>query len=352
MKTIIKKVDKSNPQNNLDVIKEASEILNNGGLVAFPTETVYGLGADALNPKAVKSIYEAKGRPSDNPLIVHISDISEVNNLVKYVSEKAEKLMNTFWPGPLTIIFNKKDIVPKETSGGLDTVAIRFPENKIANYLIKFSKIPIAAPSANSSGKPSPTNANHVMVDLNGKIDMILDGGSCKYGLESTIIDVTEDTPCLLRPGSITKEMIENIIGKINIDKSILSKIEPNQRPKAPGMKYKHYSPEAEVMIINGSLKNIVNTINKFTNQNKEKNIKTAVIASEQTKDKYNNDIVLVIGDRLNPETIASNLFKILRQCDELCVNKVYVESFDENEIGMAIMNRLKKSAGYNILNV
>jgi len=352
MNTIIKKVDYINPENDEDIFLKAALIIKNGGLVAFPTETVYGLGANALDPVAVKKIYEAKGRPSDNPLIVHISEISQIYPLVKNISEKAEKLMKVFWPGPITMVFNKTDLIPAETSGGLSTVAIRFPENKTARYFIKKTGLPIAAPSANSSGKPSPTRANHVKLDLNSKIDMIIDGGYSEFGLESTIIDVSGENPCLLRPGSITKEMIEDTIGKISVDKAVSMKLENGEKPKAPGMKYTHYSPLANVTIISGEPKNVISKINSLINENIEKGSKVGVIATKQTKDKYICDNIIVIGDKNNLKEIASNLFMSLRRCDQLGLSQVYTEAFNETGIGMAIMNRLKKAAGYNIINV
>lgn len=352
MNTLYRKVDENDLSKYSDVFKEASLILNNGGLVAFPTETVYGLGANALDPYAVKKIYKAKGRPSDNPLIVHISDVSELKSLTIEVSEKARKIINSFWPGPLTLIFKKSDIIPLETSGGLDTVAIRFPSHKVAKLLIKTSGIPIAAPSANSSGKPSPTHASHVSFDLNGKIDMIIDGGHCEFGLESTILDVSSDKPCLLRPGAITIKMIENIIGKIEVDKAVNEKLKETEKPKAPGMKYKHYSPLADITIVKGEINKTAEKIKSLAYESQINNIKTGIIATIQTKEMYNGFNVLVIGDRNQPKTIASNLFKILRKCDYLNISKVFIESFEEDEIGMAIMNRLKKAAGYNIINV
>lgn len=348
MKTIFSKVDFENPQNNLEVINKAADILKIGGLVAFPTETVYGLGANALDPVAVKKIYEAKGRPSDNPLIVHISALDELPPLVATIPDNAKRLMSAYWPGPLTIIFKKSDIIPLETSGGLDSVAIRFPENKVAQLIIKQAGIPIAAPSANSSGKPSPTRASHVQYDLEGKIDMIIDGGHCEFGLESTIVDLTGDKPCLLRPGSITLHMLEEVLGEVLVDKAVLTKLTGNEQPKAPGMKYTHYSPTANVTIVRGEIDKMVAGINSLIQQSNSQ--KTGVIATEQTKDKYTNAEVLVIGDRLHPETIASNLFKMLRKCDYLGITQVYVEAFEEDELGLAIMNRLKKAAGYNII--
>lgn len=354
MKTFFEKVDNENPASYAKVFEQAANIIQNGGLVAFPTETVYGLGANALDPEAVKKIYAAKGRPSDNPLIIHISDLSELEPLVKNVSLKAQALIDAFWPGPLTIIFEKSDLIPKETSGGLNTVAIRFPKDKVAQYLIKASKRPIAAPSANSSGKPSPTHASHVAFDLDGKIDMIIDGGHCDFGLESTIVDVTGDIPYLLRPGSVTLSMLEAVLGKIEVDKAVLTKLNSDEKPKAPGMKYTHYSPCASVTIIKGEINEMINKISELCQKDNIDNKKVCIIATEQTAEAYYslNAEVLIIGDRLKPETIAANLFKMLRKCDFLGIDNVYVEAFEETEVGLAIMNRLKKAAGYNIINV
>ena len=350
MKTTILTVDPTNTQLNNEIYAKAAEVINTGGLVAFPTETVYGLGANALDGTAVKKIYEAKGRPSDNPLIAHISDISELYALVKDISPVAQKLMKAFWPGPMTLVFKKKDIIPKETSGGLDTVAIRFPENRVAQHFIAACGVPIAAPSANTSGKPSPTRASHVEFDLDGKIDMIIDGGHCEFGLESTIVDVSGNVPCLLRPGSVTLEMLKEIAPDITVDKAVLGKLNEGERPKAPGMKYTHYSPDANVTIVRGSVDKTVKEINSLLEEHKNENC--GVIATEETKDGYNTKNVLVIGSRKHPETIAANLFKMLRKCDYYGYKVVFVEGFPESEIGLAIMNRLKKAAGYNIIEL
>ncbi|MDO5387615.1 MAG: L-threonylcarbamoyladenylate synthase [Clostridia bacterium] len=349
MKTHIFKVDINNIDNN--VIVKAAEIIKSGGLVAFPTETVYGLGGDGLNPNAAKKIYSAKGRPSDNPLILHISDIGQLSPLVREIPENALKLAKEFWPGPLTMIFKKSDIVPNETSGGLDTVAVRFPVNKVAQALITASGTPIAAPSANTSGRPSPTRASHVEYDLNGKIDMIIDGGACKFGLESTIIDVTGNIPCLLRPGSITLEMLRSVLGEVNVDKAVVSKLDKGELPKAPGMKYKHYSPSADVVIVRGDRNKMVDKINELISQT-DKGLKVGVIATEENKERYINCEVLVAGSIKEPETIAANLFKMLRKCDHHHIDRVFAEGLCEDELGLAIMNRLKKAAGYCIIEV
>lgn len=353
MNTIISKVDYENPKENIDILNKAAEIIKSGGLVAFPTETVYGLGGDGLNPDASKKIYTAKGRPSDNPLILHISDISQLDRLVKEVGDNAHKLIDHFWPGPLTLVFKKQDIVPDETSGGLSTVAIRYPENKVAQEFISLCNTPIAAPSANTSGRPSPTRASHVEFDLSGKIDMIIDGGHCEFGLESTIVDVSDDSsPCLLRPGSITLEMLREVLGEIAVDKAVVTKLEVGEAPKAPGMKYTHYSPSAEVVIVRGDNDKVVSKINELIKLSSDMGYKTGVIATEENKNRYINTDVLVVGNQKSPETIAANLFKMLRKCDYHGIEKVYAEGLQEDDIGLAIMNRLKKAAGYSIIEV
>ncbi len=351
MKTILATVDNKQPEQKW--IKQAADILKNGGLVAFPTETVYGLGANGLDACACKKIYEAKGRPSDNPLILHIAEKKDLYTIVKEVPQKAEKLMNAFWPGPLTMIFQKEDCVPYEITGGFSTVAVRFPSHTVAQAIIKASGLPIAAPSANSSGKPSPTKASHVIFDLNGKIDMIIDGGNAEFGLESTIIDVSEEIPTLLRPGAITKEMIENVIGQIEVDPTILTKPSQNLVPKAPGMKYTHYSPKAEVILVQGNDLNIVQqNINHFVKRELQLSKKVGILATDQTKQYYDCGIVLSLGNRENLEEIGSNLFKHLRKFDFLGVDVVYSETVPEKGEGLAIMNRLQKAAGYKIINV
>lgn len=350
MKTIIEKVDSVRPEQS--IIEKAADILRHGGLVAFPTETVYGLGANGLDVTACKKIYEAKGRPSDNPLILHISQISELSSIVKEIPELAKKIMGAFWPGPITIIFPKADCVPYEITGGFDTVAVRYPSNVLAQQLIRQTGLPIAAPSANSSGKPSPTRASHVEFDLSGKVDMILDGGATEVGLESTIIDVTGKKPVLLRPGAITKEMLEVVVGEIEIDPAVLSKPDKNLVPRAPGMKYTHYSPNASVILVKGCQQNVIDKINHLASQEQQKGHKVGIMATEQTKECYEYGVVLSVGDRNKPETIGANLFKMLRKFDFLNVDIVYSEAFEEAGEGAAIMNRLNKAAGYHFIEV
>lgn len=350
METFVSNYDINKPDQT--IIEKAANILKQGGLVAFPTETVYGLGANGLDAVACKKIYEAKGRPSDNPLILHIADFEDLNRIVAYVPEEAKVVMEKFWPGPITLVFPKAECVPKEITGGFDTVAVRFPSNEIARSIIRASGLPIAAPSANSSGKPSPTRASHVEFDLNGKIDMIVDGGATNVGLESTILDVSGEVPMILRPGAITKEMLEQVLEKVLIDPAVMSKPDKDIKPKAPGMKYTHYSPKARVTLVKGEMNKVIEKINILIKEDIDKGLKVGVMATDQTKDCYSLGEVLSVGDRENPETIGANLFKILRNFDYIGAEVVYSEVFDEKGEGMAIMNRLNKAAGYNYIEV
>ena len=344
MNTIISKIDINNIDKN--EIKKQSKLLSEGKTVIFPTETVYGLGANALDEDAVKKIYEAKGRPSDNPLIVHIYDKEEVYNLAENINEKAKTIMDKFWPGPITIILNKKDIVPYRTSGGLETVAIRMPSHLIAREIIKEAGIPIAAPSANISGRPSPTKADHVYEEMNGRVSGIVLGGDCNFGLESTVLDVTTENPMILRPGSITKEDLEKVIGEVSIDPSLERK-EDNKKAKAPGMKYTHYSPDADVYIVSGNIEDTISKINSLVVENNKKGLKTGVMCLEQNKNSYKGEVVS-LGSTL--EEVGSNLFDVLRQMDKMNIDIVYSEEFPRDGVGQAIMNRLLKSAGYKTI--
>ena len=335
----------------LEGIKRAGEIIKKGGLVAFPTETVYGLGGDGLNPESSKKIYAAKGRPSDNPLIVHVSNMEDVKDIVKEVPESAIKLANAFWPGPLTMIMNKNDRVSYETTGGLDTVAIRMPNNKIALALIEASGGYIAAPSANISGRPSPTLAKYCEEDLSGKIEMIIDGGQVGIGLESTIVDLTSEIPMILRPGYITAEMLKDVLGEISIDKTIIDS-SSTERPKAPGMKYRHYAPKGELTIIQGDQDKVVSFINSKAKEARAAGKKVGVIGTDATKGLYEADVVKSVGNREDESTIAHELFKVLREFDDEQIDIMYSESFDDSGIGQAIMNRLLKAAGHNVITL
>lgn len=349
METRIQKID---PENfNDEELKTACDILKSNGLVAFPTETVYGLGGDALHPEASAKIYAAKGRPSDNPLIVHIADKKSIYDIAAEVSEKAEKLADAFWPGPMTMIYKKKEKVPYSTTGGLDTVAIRMPSHPIAAELIRQSGVYIAAPSANTSGRPSPTKAEHVIEDLNGKIDMIIDGGAVGIGIESTIVDVSGDIPVILRPGYITAAMLEEVVGNVKIDPAIAGKVMPkNIVAKAPGMKYRHYAPKGNMAIVEGSTDDVIRKINELVRVHKEKGQRVAVIATEETKDRYECDIVRSIGSRKCEGSIAAGLYDILREMDHLEAEYIYAESFENDKLGSAIMNRMIKAAAYNFI--
>lgn len=350
MKTILYKIDVENI--NPDQLQEAGDLIAAGELVAFPTETVYGLGGDALHPDAAKKIYEAKGRPSDNPLIIHIAEVSDLERVAKVVPEQAKKLADAFWPGPLTMIVWKKEEVPYATTGGLETVAVRMPNHPVALELIRKSGKLIAAPSANTSGRPSPTEASHVMGDLEGRIAMVLDGGPVGIGIESTIIDLTEPTPMILRPGYITPEMLSEVLGEeVIIDPGIMA-ADDTTKPKAPGMKYKHYAPNADMVIVDGEKDAVIQKINALTEEARKERKNVAVIATEETKDDYIADVVLSIGKREDEDSIAKHMYKILRDCDTLDVEIIYSESFKTPRIGQAIMNRLLKAAAHQVIHL
>lgn len=334
-------------------IEKAANIIRTDGLVAFPTETVYGLGANALSKEAANKIYAAKGRPSDNPLIVHIGDLNMVDRLARDISADARKVMAQFWPGPLTVVLNKLDVVPAGTTGGLDTVAIRMPDHPVALALINQSDTCIAAPSANISGKPSPTLAQHVIDDLSGQIDMVIDGGAVGIGIESTILDVTTEIPTILRPGFITKEMIETCLGKeITIDPAILGE-QTDQAPKAPGMKYKHYSPQGDLAIVVGDALRVTKKINELANEKLEAGYRVGIIATKETAACYQTKAVIkTIGTREDEQSISAGLYRILRECDQDNLAFIFSEGFEGNDLGVAIMNRMLKAAGNHIIEI
>lgn len=333
-----------------ECLKEAAKLIAEGELVAFPTETVYGLGADALNKKASKKIYEAKGRPSDNPLIVHICRFEQLALIAEEVPDRAKKLAELFWPGPLTMIVRKNDRVPYETTGGMDTVAVRMPNHPAALKLIEMSGCLIAAPSANTSGRPSPTQAVHVACDLDGRIPMILDGGSVGIGIESTIIDLTEEVPMILRPGYITKEMLEEALSeRVQVDPGI--SLDTLEKPKAPGMKYRHYAPKADLAVVDGTQECVVEEINRLVKEKQKHGLKVGVIAAEETKHLYEADWVVSVGARTDEDAIARHLYQVLREFDDLGAQAVYSESFQTKRIGQAIMNRLLKAAGHQVIH-
>ena len=344
---------KINPDNfKGEELEEACHILKDGGLVAFPTETVYGLGGDALNPLAASKIYGAKGRPSDNPLIVHIACIDSLYDIAE-VTEDGLKLAKAFWPGPLTLVFKKKEIVPPQTTGGLDTVAVRMPCHAVARELIKRSGVYIAAPSANLSGRPSPTQAKHVIEDLDGRIDIIIDGGSPDIGIESTIVDVSGSKAVILRPGYITKDMLKDVLCDVSTDPAIEG-IVPQKDivAKAPGMKYRHYAPKGQLLIVEGSPDRVARKINSLVSEKDTEGYKTAVIATDETKDKYKCNIIKSIGTRKSENSIAASLYNILREMDYMEVQYIYSESFGAGILGGAVMNRMLKAAAGHIIQV
>lgn len=337
--------------NRADALREAGEIIKAGGLVAFPTETVYGLGGDALNPASAKKIYEAKGRPSDNPLIVHISSMEALPYIVEEVPETAKKLASLFWPGPLTMILKKSDRVPKETTGGLDTVAVRMPVHDVALDFIEAAGGYVAAPSANRSGRPSPTSAAYVAEDMEGRIEMILDGGQATLGLESTIVDLTVAPPMILRPGFVTEEMLEVALGEVAKDETLFH-ADSGQAPKAPGMKYRHYAPKGELVIVRGREEAVTACINEKLRAGRAENKKTGVIATDETVGLYEADVYFSAGTRNSAKEAAERLYRILRECDDEGVELIFSECPNDEGVGAAVMNRLLKAAGHRIIDV
>lgn len=337
MKT--KLIEFNSNRENINLIKET---IQSGELIAFPTETVYGLGADGLNEEAVKKIFQVKGRPQDNPLILHIENMEMLKELVEGDLSKAKDLIDKFWPGPLTLVLKKSKIVPEIITAGLDTVAIRMPNNEIALEIIKISNRPIAAPSANISGRPSPTDAKTCMEDLEGKIPLIIDGGNTLVGLESTVLDITGEVPTILRPGAITLEDIQEILPNVVVDKGILKS---GEKPKSPGQKYKHYAPKAEAYLISGSSdEEKESKIYEFLKKNKEKKVSLMVTSELYNKIDNLNLEIIDLGSRDNLEKIASEIFRSLRTLDKNCVDVILCEEITKEGIGLAIMNRLEKS--------
>ncbi|MCI9065470.1 MAG: threonylcarbamoyl-AMP synthase [Lachnospiraceae bacterium] len=333
------------------LIREAGGIIKAGGLVAFPTETVYGLGGDATNPASSRKIYEAKGRPSDNPLIVHIARMESLPAIVRYVPEAAKKLAEAFWPGPLTMIMEKSEAIPKETTGGLDTVAVRMPSHPAALQFIDASGGYVAAPSANRSGRPSPTSARYVEEDLGGRIEMILDGGDAQLGLESTIVDLTVEPPAVLRPGFITREALGEVLGQVEQDVTLFSD-DGGQAPRAPGMKYRHYAPNGVLTIVRGPAEEVARYINDGLAEGRINNKKTGVIATDETIGGYKADVPRSVGKRRDINAVAKGLYRILREFDDEGVELIYSESFDGDGVSQAVMNRLLKAAGHRMIDV
>ena len=353
MKTVVKNIDRTQlkSEKSKGIIAQAGEILRAGGLVAFPTETVYGLGADGLTEDAAGKIYAAKGRPSDNPLIVHITEIKDLKKIAAVVPGEAYKIADRYWPGPITMIFEKTGEVPYGTTGMLETVAVRMPDDEVAREIIRAGGGFVAAPSANTSGRPSPTSAAHVKEDLDGKIDMIVDGGRVEIGVESTILDMTVTPPMILRPGAVTKEMLEELIGEVSVDRGLID-ADSKEPPKAPGMKYRHYAPRAELSIVEGRMEPVIREINRLAEKKIADGYCVGIIGTDETAKKYKNGIIKSIGTRTDEATIAGHLYSILREFDEERVDYIFCESFPTEGIGSAIMNRLMKAAGHHVISV
>jgi L-threonylcarbamoyladenylate synthase len=348
-KTLLLRISANNP--DMEKIQEAADIIKKGGIVAFPTETVYGLGADALNPQAVTRVFEAKKRPFDNPPIVHVARQNDLYKLVEKVPRTAKVLMDRFWPGPLTLVLRRSQIIPEVTVAGLDTVAVRMPKNAIALALIERSECPIAAPSANLSGKPSPTNTKHVLDDLEGRIDAVLDGGPTQVGLESTVVDLSRSPPQVLRPGGIPYESLKPILRNLVLSRSATAdKPITARKVRSPGMKHKHYAPNAQVIVVEGSLQPVIGKIRELIRLNVEDGKKVGVLATEETRRSYAGAIVKSLGSRFDPEALAKNLFGVLREFDASEVDVIVAEGLPTDGLGLAIMNRLRRASGYKII--
>lgn len=335
---------------NFDDFVRAGNLLKNGEVVAIPTETVYGLAASAFSPDAVEKIFKAKGRPQDNPLIVHISDFDDLAKITEEVPETAIKLAENFWPGPLTMILKKNEKIPLEVTAGLSTVAVRFPSHKYARAVIEAAGVPLAAPSANLSGKPSPTSAQHVMRDLAGKIPMIIDGGECEVGLESTVIDLTGEKPMLLRPGAVTLSELCRVLGEVSVNPKISEEVDDGERVASPGMKYKHYSPEAPVVIIDGEAEAFV----RYVTANSEgKN--AAVLCFDEEKALFMDTGINAVsyGSKKDPESLAHGLFSALRTLDEMSLDIIYAREPELSDgMELAVVNRLGRAAAFNRISV
>jgi len=348
-KTLVLKVNPDAP--HFEAIRLAANLIRKGGLVAFPTETVYGLGADALNPKAVLALFKAKRRPLDNPPIVHVGRIADVYKLAREVPSKAERLMEIFWPGPLTLIFKRSNIVPDVTVARLETIAVRMPKHSVALALIRESSCPIAAPSANLAGKPSPTTAEHVLEDLYGRIDAVLDAGPTRIGVESTVLDMTVNPPQILRPGGTPYEALREVLEKVELHPVAVAEKElPVNKARSPGIKHRHYAPKAEMIVVEGELSAVIEKMKELIENYKRKGRKVGVLATHETIAHYGADVVKSLGSRSNLAEIARNLFKTLREFDLEEVDIIIAEGIPPNGLGLAVMNRLRKASNYKII--
>ena len=349
IRTVVLEVNREKPE--ASKIRAAAEVIRKGGLVAFPTETVYGLGADATNAEAVKRIYAAKKRPLDNPIIVHVASKRETQQLTEKIPVKAKKLMNIFWPGPLTLVLKASKKVPEATTGGLDTVAVRMPNNNVALALIRESGVPIAAPSANLSGRPSPTTAEHVKQDLDGRIEMILDGGPTSIGVESTVLDLTVDPPQILRPGGAPYEELLRVLGQVEIHPAVMAEKRVRiAKVPSPGMKHRHYAPRAEMVLVEGTLEATMKKVQQIADSHRKTGKRVGILATDETKDGYEADVVKSLGARADSSSMARSLFRLLREFDEDGVDIIVAEGVPLEGYGLAVMNRLRKASGYRIV--
>jgi L-threonylcarbamoyladenylate synthase len=347
--TVVLKVDSQQP--DIEKVRVAAGIIREGGLVAFPTETVYGLGADALNSKAVVALFKAKKRPMDNPPIVHVAKVGDIYRLAEQVPPKADRLMKEFWPGPLTLVFKRSETVPDVTVAGLDTIAVRMPQHAVALALIRESRRPIAAPSANLASKPSPTSADHVLDDLNGRIDAILDGGPTRIGVESTVLDLSVDPALVLRPGGTPLEALRRVLGDVKLHPFVAAEKElPIEKTRSPGMKHKHYAPNAQVIVVEGAIPAVLAKVKDLVESYSLKGVKVGVLATDETLAAYRADVVKSLGSRFNLAVVAQNLFSLLREFDAEGVDVIIAEGVPTEGLGLAVMNRLRKASGYNIV--
>ena len=335
---------------NEESLALGAELLRRGELVAFPTETVYGLGANALDSAAVREIFAAKGRPADNPLIVHIWDREQLAQ-VCHVPPLAEKLMDAFWPGPLTLLMPRRESIPLVVTASLPTVAVRMPSHPVAAALLKACNVPVAAPSANRSGKPSPTTAHHVLEDMNGRIPLILDGGDCEVGVESTVLDISGETPCILRPGGITKAMLETVLPRVEVAGSVLRPLQPGEKALSPGMRYKHYAPAGAVTLVEGQEAQVVAACHKLYQQAEAAGQRACILCFTEHIPQLAGCHVEALGSKKRPEEVAHRLFALLREMDEQGMEAIFSEVMPPEGVGLAVMNRLGRAAAFHTVN-
>ena len=336
---------------DLRKVRVAADLIKKGGLVAFPTETVYGLGADALNPRAVMDLFEAKQRPLDNPPIIHVGSPRDVSKLVKGVSDTAERLMETFWPGPLTLIFHRSEVVPPATVAGLDTIAVRMPKHKVALALIKESGCPIAAPSANLAGRPSPTSVEHVMADLDGRIDAVLDAGPTSIGIESTVLDLTVYPPQVLRPGGTSYEALQETLDRVELSPfAVADRPLSAEKVRSPGIKHKHYAPKADVVVVEGAPSDVIRSVRKLAESYAERGCRVGILCTDESMGGYKADVVRSLGSRGDLVGVARSLFRLLREFDAEGVDVIVAESVPTEGLGLAVIDRLRKASGYHII--